>query len=433
MMGAKDKKIILCKILMERVFMNIWILNHYAIKPTGIGINRHYSLAKGLVKRGHNVTIVASNFQHRTGRLNIDLEGAKYKEEFFDGIRFIWIDTPSYVGNSIRRVINMVVFALRARFNKVLLGKEEKPDVIVGSSPHPFTALAAERLAACYGVPFVMEVRDLWPLSLIELGGYSNLHPFILVLDYLDRELVKKADIVVTTAPMMKEYYKERFGISDNKFIWVTNGTDLALFKDITKTDKSDGKSNFNIFYSGALGLANGLDVIFDQLKVIKMKYPQVRLEVVGYGPLKEHLVYRAENESLPVRFHEPVTKDKLPAILKNADAFIFYLHPNKIYRYGISLNKLADYHASGRPIIMIGECANNPVKESGAGVVVSSPSEFSGVLGKLLEMDESARREMGRRGVEYAKKNYDWDILVERYAEVMDRAIFNKRQKKGA
>lgn len=397
--------------------MNIWIIDHYAIKPTGIGITRQYSLAKGLVKKGHKVTIVASNFQHRTGKFNTDLEGAKYKEEFFDGIRFIWIDTPSYVGNSARRVLNMMLFALRARFNKALLDKDNKPDVVIGSSPHPFAVLAAERLASHHKVPFVMEVRDLWPQALIDLGGISKYHPFILLLARLEKYLYTKAKRIIILLPGAVEYIKS-LGIQDQKIVWIPNGIDTELLSETELEKKANDK--FIVMYTGAHGLANNLDTILRAAKVLQDSGwgEKILFRLVGDGPEKPALMELAEKMCLNnVLFEDPVPKKEVYKRMAEADVFVATLKKGKVFKWGISPNKIYDYLAMARPIVFATDAFNNPVEEASAGISVppEDPKSLANAIVKLYSMSEQERVQMGIRGRRYVVEKHDFNVLVDR------------------
>ncbi len=399
--------------------MNIWIINHYARTPDTPGLTRHYDITKHLVKKGVKTKIFNSSFDLYLGSSVLEKKKTKKdnpQKTNFEGVEFFTFSTLPYKNNaSFGRILNMWMFS-RDIFKTLQAGNYSKPDIVIGSSMTLFAADAARRLAKIFGVPFVFEVRDLWPLSPIELGGYSQWHPFLMYLDYLDKKLAKSADLIITTAPLMKEYYKERFGLPDEKFLWITNGTDVEMFqKAQNNSQNAEEKKTFDIYYTGAHGLANGLDKILDQMHVIKERFPQVRLVLVGDGPRKKHLQERAKQENLPAIFRDPVPKKELPSVLAKADALIFYLVPCRLYRYGISLNKLADYHAAGKPIIMVGECAQNPVLESGAGLVAPTLDELPGIIGNMLEMGAKSRREMGLKGVEYAKAHYDWESLAQR------------------
>ena len=398
--------------------MKIFWINHHASLPEESGGNRHYELGRRLAKgHGFDVTVVRGANTHMSALKNVplleEIRKNGYSLQDQNGCRFLTVDClPCTRESNFSRIRNMTSFAKNAR--KLLKnGVLGEPDIVIGSVVHTFAAHAGLNVAKHFDVPFVYEVRDLWPLTPIELGGYSRWHPFLLYLDYLDRKLAKSADLIITTAPLMKEYYKERFGIPDEKFLWITNGTDLELFKDLPVVDENEEKDTFDIYYAGAHGLANGLDQIFDQLTVIMARHPQVRLTLVGDGPLKQHLIERAGKENLPVRFLDAVPKKELPAILNKADALLVYLEPCSLYRYGISLNKLADYHAMGKPILFVGDCAENPVIQSGAGMVAKTIEEFPSIVEKMIRMNPEEKKLMGEKGRSYAEENYNWEKLA--------------------
>ncbi len=271
--------------------MKLWIINQYAHTPNKPGLIRHFDLGKHLVKQGVETTIVNFSFDHylRTSAIDdISKMENKIQQTVYGGVTYITIPTFPYRDNaSFGRIKNMYSFASQA-FIEMKAERHKKPDIILGSSMTLFAANAARKLARHFDVPFVFEVRALWPLTPIELGGYSKWHPFLLYLDYLGKKLAKSANLIITTAPLMKEYYKERFGLPDEKFLWITNGTDVEMFqKAQNNSQNAEEKKTFDIYYTGAHGFANGLDKILDQMHVIKERFPQVRLVLVGDGPRK--------------------------------------------------------------------------------------------------------------------------------------------------
>ena len=160
--------------------MNILIINHYAGSPKYGMEYRPYYLAKEWIKLGHHVKIVAASESHL--RQAKPLTQKKITHENIEGIGYIWLKTPSYQGNGIKRVLNMLSFGKSLFFSYPYFLSGFSPDLVIDSSPHPFIIRGAKRIADQYNAKLIFEVRDLWPLSLMELGNINPLHPFILFM-----------------------------------------------------------------------------------------------------------------------------------------------------------------------------------------------------------------------------------------------------------
>jgi hypothetical protein len=194
--------------------MKIWTLNHYAGTANSPS-TRHYDLNKILARRGHDVTIFASGFSHYTFREERLEPGEDWKQEIHDAVKFIWIRTVPYSANDSRRARNMLSFAWRS----VMVGRKlPKPDVIIGSSVHPFAVLAGYVLSQLKGAKFVFEVRDLWPQHLIDTGALSEKHPLALAFRWMEKFLYRKADLIITLLPHAHEYMTAR-GIPRDKIV----------------------------------------------------------------------------------------------------------------------------------------------------------------------------------------------------------------------
>lgn len=392
---------------------SIWIFNHYAITPNLPGGTRHFDFGKELVKRGHKVTIFASSFHH-----NLHQDTKEYKKDGFiiedyEGVRFVWLKTFPCSVNDWKRVINMLSYSIRAY--KVAGDLEiEKPDIIIGSSVHLFAVFAAYLLSKKYKTPFIMEVRDLWPQTLIDMG-MSKWHPFVIILGILEKFLYKRANKIITLLPKANEYI-EKLGVTKNKIVWIPNGVDLERFK--ANEDNSHlkyDKSCFIITYTGAIGKANNLDVLVEAAEILKKDYPEIKFILVGNGTEKERLVRIVDENNLDnVEFSEAVSKNEVSKILYKSDALILLLRNFSLYKYGISLNKLFDYLASGKPIIFSSNSVNNPVEEAKAGITVPSddPNKIAESVILLYKMSEEKRSEMGRDGRSYVEKYHSIQVL---------------------
>jgi glycosyltransferase involved in cell wall biosynthesis len=401
--------------------MNILLVNHYVDKPTdGMG-NRHYMFAKELIKRGHGVTIVSSSFAHGT-HTEIHLnKGKKWEKREEEGVPFIWVRTPPYEDNGINRAWNMLCFGLRVKAWSDRF-EVERPDIIIGSSPHLFAASAAEKIARRYNVPFVLEIRDLWPETLIELGNLSPRNPGIRVLEQIERRLYRSADHIICLLPGGVEHICEKGG-QKNKITWIPNGIDM---KSIPTPFLRKNNAKFVVVYAGAHGLANGLDSILDTAAILKKQgwSERILFRFIGDGPYKARLVQRAYEEGLNMIQFEPyVPRSEVYFLLQEADAFIITLKGASLFgRYGVSPNKLFDYLASARPVIFAIDALNNSVAESGGGITVppEDPDSMAKAIIKLANMSSQERWEMGLKGRHYAENNHDYARLTDRIEAIL-------------
>jgi glycosyltransferase involved in cell wall biosynthesis len=404
--------------------VKLWLVNHYAKTPDEPGGSRHFGLARELSLRGHEVTVVASSFDHRQ-RQECHLEpGETSRVENVAGVTFLWLRTPAYSDNSWRRARNMFSFALRVWRGAGMAGLS-KPELILGSSPHLFAAWAAERLALRYGIPFVLEVRDLWPQGLIDLGIYKETHPAIRLLSRLERHLYTRAHKIIALMPGASDHIKAK-GISRDKVFWLPNGIDLEAVPPLQPPLPSPV---LTIAYAGAHGLVNGLDYVLEAASILKRKGfgDKVCFRLIGDGPLKSQLQCRAREQGLDlVKFEPPVPKKQIYSVLSAADAFLVVLKPSPIWRWGISLNKLHDYLACGRPVLFGVDSPNNPVREAQAGLLFS-PESSDSLVDAVLRLMETPREErilMGMRGRQFVEEHHSFAVLAARLETILENIL---------
>ncbi|WP_337844930.1 glycosyltransferase family 4 protein [Thermus sp.] len=400
----------------------VWIVNQYAIPPEQAGGTRHFSLAKKLNERGHEVTIIASSFDHVTRRETRLKKGELYRAETIDGVRFLWIRTPPYRGNSWARVWNMNVFAYRVwRIPNTLL---QKPDVVVGSSPHLWAALAAERLATRFGVPFVFEVRDLWPQTLIDLGAFSARHPFVLLLEKMEWYLYQRASRIVTLLPKASEHICAKGG-DPNRITWISNGVDLEMVPPPTPPQP---KGVCTVMYAGTHGFANGLHILLEAISYLEQEGwgDKIHFRFVGDGPEKARLKEKSKQLGLrSISFEDPVPKNRVYTLLSEADVLAMVFLKSPLYRWGISPNKIFDYLAVARPVVLAVDAPLNPVEESGAGLVVSpDPVAIAKAIRQMALMSPEERWAIGLKGRRYVEVHYSWSCLAEKYEALIGEVL---------
>ena len=400
--------------------MNIWIFNHHAVTPDMSGGTRHFDFAKELIKQGNKVTIIASSFHYSKYKELKTYNNSNYLYEQIGGVDFIWIKTRPYSGNGVGRVFNMLDYMYKALHVKI----DTKPDIIIGSSVHLFAVYAAYKMAKKLDVPFVMEVRDIWPQTLIDMG-ISSWHPFILLLGYLEKFLYKKATKIISLLPLAHKHI-EKFGIEKEKIIWISNGVDIERSQNI-RAFQFEAKQ-FHITYAGAIGQANQLQTLIEAASAIKDS--TVLFHIIGDGPLKLEL----ENIKTPnVIFHGSVSKQKAIAMINGSDVLFFPLADSPVFKFGISSNKLFDYLASKKPIIFASNSQNNPVKEANAGI--SIPAEDAVELIKSIEilklMSQEKRNILGENGFNYVQKHHSITHLAAKFKLCLSSIVYTSQKKK--
>lgn len=406
---------------------HVWILNHYAHRPTDRGgLTRHHSLARYLPESGWRASIVAASTEHPTGRQrSVDAEAGP---ELVNGVPFLWLRTPDYSGNGADRIHNMLAYGWRAIFTGAV-ETLEKPDLILGSSPHPAAAFAGALLARRHRIPFVFEVRDLWPQALIEMGRIRAGGATALAMRSLEEYLFRAARRSITLWPNVEAYMREQ-GIRAPAPTWIANGIDLATLPPPRPLPEA---STFTLMYLGAHGGANGLDNLIHAMRIVG-SYAQaghIRLRLIGDGPEKLRLRgLAAEVGATNLTFEDAVPKRHVAGIAAEADAFVFNLIGAPMFRYGISPNKLYDYMAAQRPVIFCCDAYNNPIAEAGSGLTVppDDPERLAQAILQLASMPRERRAEMALAGRRHVEVHHSFDHLARDLAHVLDACIEPRR-----
>lgn len=404
--------------------MKILLINHYAGSPQ-LGMEfRPYYMAREWQKAGHEVLIVGATFSHLRKRQ------PQPSDEVIDGVNYRWVNTNAYKGNGIGRIRSMFSFVwqLKYRFKKILRGFV--PDIVIASSTYPLDNYPAKKIADHFGAKYIYEIHDLWPLSPMELGGYSPKHPFIRVMQSAEDFAYANVDAVVSMLPKAIDHAEER-GLPREKFFYVPNGIveeDWESPQDISVELRSEieaikAKSDYVIGYLGGHAVSNCLDTFIDAAKILSEK--RIAFVLVGSGVEKERLVQRVAAERIKnVFFFDPIPKTQVPSLLSLMDSLFIGWNKNPLYRFGISPNKIFDYMMSGKPIVHAVEAANDPVEEAGCGISVEpeNPKAIADAVVKLASVSASERDEMGRKGHDYVLKYHTYSVLSQKFVDVMNK-----------
>lgn len=406
--------------------MNILLINHYAGSDRMGMEYRPYYFAKEWKKLGHHTTIVPATFSHiRTHNPEIQDKHAVTDE---DGIEYVWIQTPPYKSNSPKRFINMLIFVYRLFLLKNTLLKKRHYDVVIASSTYPLDIFPARSIAKKAKAQLIYEVHDLWPLSPMELGGYSKWHPFIMLMQYAENFAYKHANKVVSLLPVTKTHMMAH-GMDASKWFCVPNGINQEEWDECEKIPddinnqllKIREKCTCIVAYTGTYGLANALDSFIDAAKLVA-DIP-IAFVLFGKGPLQAHLASKIEKEAIHnVFIFGPVPKKAIPHLLSFFDMLYIGLQNQPLFRFGISPNKLMDYMMSAKPIIQAINAGNDMVKDAhcGKSVEPENPTAIAQAIREMFAMTDDELRILGLNGKEYIMKHHLNFTLANQFIEIM-------------
>ncbi len=402
--------------------MNILLINHYAGSPE-MGMEfRPYYFAREWIRMGHRVEIVAAEYSHL--RMKNPAVTADFQTEEIDGIRYHWVRAGRYEGNGVRRALTMFRFVGKLWRKAAWIAREWKPDVVITSSTYPLDTYAGQRIAKKSGARLIHEVHDMWPVTLVEIGGMSRFHPFIVLLQAAENSCYKHADAVVSLPPRAKKYMVLH-GLRPEKFCAIPNGVVREDWEKPNPLPKSHQEvlnrcrreGNFLVGYFGGHALSNALDRLLDAAK--KTTVQEIRYVLVGDGVEKKRLIRRAEEEQIRnVIFLPPVPKKAVPELISYFDCSYMGSLLSPMYRFGICFNKMYDSMMGGKPILFAINVAGAPVQKYGCGVMADPENIEEVVKGIeiLFHMSEKEREEMGNRGREAVLKHFTYEILARRF-----------------
>ena len=395
----------------------VWVINQFAGNSGSGWGERHFYFAKYWKEAGYDVKIITGSFNHMFNVLP-EVKGL-YLSEVYDGIDFIWVKTPKYHPQSIKRFLSMLVFA--RNILKLPVKKFGKPSIIIVSSMPIFPIWSGIRLKRKFGAKLIFEIRDIWPLSLQLLGGYSKNHPAVRFIGWFEKMGYRKSDVIVSLLPNAKEHFEN---IAEQKidFKYIPNGIDENQLKDEELPADFALQipgNKFIIGYAGTLGLANALEYFVDAAGLLKDD-PRFFFVIVGDGYLKNELEAKSQSWG-NVLFLPKIRKNQVQRMLKHFDACFIGWSDTPLYKHGVSANKYSDYMLAGKPIIASNNLIKEPVELSGCGIIVKPASADAikyGII-QLYNMPIVEREKMGEKGKSYVKKFHSIKNLADSYAEL--------------
>jgi glycosyltransferase involved in cell wall biosynthesis len=391
--------------------MKILYLSQYFPPEVGATQTRAHEMAAGLVRAGHQVTVIAEVPNHPSGIIPPEYKGKLYERSDFDGIDVIrvWVKA-SPVKTFRTRMVFYLSYAISAALAGLFLARG-RYDLIYATSPPLFVGGTALLLSFLRRIPLVFEVRDLWPESAVVLGELKNPRAIALA-ERLERACYRRARRIVVVTTGIRQRLLER-GTPVEKLVLIPNGANTELFRpdpEAGATLRSElGLGDaFLVLYAGIHGIAQGLETVVEAARKLKDDQ-RIRFLFVGEGPVKAELYALAGRYGLNnVHFHDEVPRQRVPAYLSAADVALVPLRKLDLFTAAVP-SKIFDAWAAGCPtLVSIDGEARRVLEESEAGHYVEpeNPRALAEAIRDLAGNRETCR-EMGTNGRSFVEIHF--------------------------
>lgn len=400
--------------------MHILLIHQAFAALDEAGGTRHAEFANYLADHGHEVTILSSPVSYLTGQSSQIKPRWIEKQAVRPGVTLVRTYTYAALHRSFfHRVLAFFSFMVSSFWAGAGI---RKVDLVWGTSPPIFQGITAWLLARLKRVPFLFEVRDLWPEFAIAVGVLRN--PILIKASlWLEKFLYTRADRVIVNSPGFTHHVSQ---LGARRVDLVPNGADPAMFDPESKgaafRQKNKLTDQFVVLYAGAHGLSNDLNVVVECAEMLRDQ-PSIKVVMVGDGKEKRNLTEQAEKLHLDnILFLPPVPKTEMAQTLAAADACIAILKPLELYKTTYP-NKVFDYMAAGRPVLlMIDGVIRQVVESAGAGLFVKpgNAKDLASAI-KVLASDPARTCQMGKNGRECVQQNFNRSQIAERFMKFLE------------
>jgi glycosyltransferase involved in cell wall biosynthesis len=388
------------------------------------------ALARRWAALGHRVTVLTTFPNHPTGVIPPEYRGHFRLEEVDDGVRVV--RTYIYAAPNrgvLKRSLNYVSFAV----SSVLQGHGPtgRPDLVLATSPQFLVSLAGWALSRLKGVPFVLEVRDLWPDSVVAVGALPRGSLVVGLLRALERFAYRHADLAVSVT---NSFVGHMVRNGARRVVVIPNGADPSVFRPLD--DRSEIKRRYGLegkfvaCFAGTLGMAHGLEVVLDAAELMRDD-PNTAFWLVGEGARRAELEQQARRRGLAnVVFQGQVPRGEVPAILAASDVALVLLRADPLFETVLP-SKMFEAMSAGRPIVLgVGGEAKELMLGSEAGVAIppGDAPALAAAIRSLRARPEDGEA-MGRRGRAFVVANLSHDALASRYLEALQALLDTARR----
>jgi len=401
--------------------MNILFFTHYFPPEVNAPASRTYEHCKEWVKNGHKVTVVTGVPNHPKGQVYPGYKNKLYQAETVDGINVIrlWTYVTANEG-FIKRTLNYLSYMLAVILFIPLLPKH---DVFISTSPQFFCGLAGYFVKLFRRKPWIIEIRDLWPESIVAVGAIKN-KTIISTLEYLEKLVYRKSDHIVPVTDSFKAYMLKK-GIDESKITVIKNGVDLSFYTPgscgVSNEFGYDLENKFVASYVGTHGMAHHLETILESAEILKDRNDIVFL-LVGDGAEKFKLMNLKDKMVLNnVVMLDQQGKDKMPLLWALSDVSLVLLKKSDLFKTVIP-SKIFESMAMKKPIVLGVEGEVKGMIEEGRAGITIEPENAVQLANAVLELSSNKVRydEFAESGYQYVSKYYDRKVLAKRLEDIM-------------
>ena len=423
--------------------MKILYVSQYFPPEMGAPAARAAELSRHWANSGHEVSVLTGFPNHPTGVVPPEwrerLRGMTWHEKV-DGVNvfrtWLW---PLPNRKAHERMRNYASFFLSAAVCGLSL---TRPDVIIGTSPQLLVGLAGWWLAFVHRVPFVFEVRDLWPESLTAVGAGAEGSALHRVLSAIAGFLYRRSDHIVVVTAAFKQHLVRYWQVPAEKISLVENGVESDLFAPsppaetlLLRQHLAIGQNTFLVGYVGTMGMAHGLETLLDAASWLRQRDPRVLFLLIGEGAEKDRIKALALDRGLTnVRFLDQQPRENIPAFISVCDASLVLLKKTDVFKTVIP-TKMLEFMSCGSPVILgVDGQAREIVDEVGAGIVIEpeNPEALMEAIERLAG-DPILSRRLGNSGRQYIVRRFSRQRTAEDYIGVLGKLLRSTGHKNGS
>jgi colanic acid biosynthesis glycosyl transferase WcaI len=410
--------------------MKILYVSQYFPPEMGAPAARAAELSRHWAAAGHDVTVLTGFPNHPTG-----IVPPEYRNKFrrlvahenTDGVNVVrtWL-LPFPNRKAHERILNYSSFCASAAVTGLFLSH---PDVVIATSPQLLVGLSGWWLARCKRVPFVFEVRDLWPESLVAVGmgdGNSLLHR---TLAKIAAFLYRHSDRIVVVTPAFEDHLVKHWRVPREKISVIENGVETGLFAPQPATDlrrELGVEGKFVISYIGTMGMAHGLETIIAAAAQLQDTNPQIAFLMVGEGADKTRVVALARERGLNnLHFVDQQPREKIPAYICASDVCLVLLKKTDLFKTVIP-TKMLEFMSCARPIILGVDGQARAILEKARGGLAIDPENSEALVNAILRLaaNREMARELGRSGREHMVREFSRQQTADKYIGVLERLL---------